>query len=114
MDSILNSIKKLLGIEPEYTHFDSDIILTINSVLLSVNQIGIGPSEGFNVTGETETWADLLGNRTDINAVRTYIQLKTRLIFDPPSTAHVLEAMERQVKEIEWRLNVQVDKGGVV
>jgi hypothetical protein len=110
MDSILTSIKKLLGIDAEYIHFDQDIIMAINSALLAVNQLGIGPETGFSITDATQVWADLLGDKKDIDAVRSYVYLKVRLIFDPPSNSALIEAMERQIRELEWRLNIQVDK----
>lgn len=110
MDSILTSIKKLLGIEPEDTHFDPDIILDINMALMSVNQLGIGPEIGFLITDNNEVWSDLLGDRKDVESVKTYVYLKVRLIFDPPSSGVLIDAIDRQIKEFEWRLNVQVDK----
>jgi len=109
VESILVSVKKMLGIEQDYTHFDSDIILNINSVLLSLNQLGIGPTTGFIITGDDETWSSFIGDREDIEAVKTLVYLKVRLVFDPPSNAFVLEAMERQIKEFEWRLNIQAE-----
>lgn len=113
MDSILISVKKSLGIEQEYTHFDPDIILHTNSALLTLNQIGIGPQIGFMISGEQETWIDLLGERQDLEAVKTFLYLKVRLIFDPPQNSFLVKAMEDQTKEIEWRLNIQAE-GGVV
>jgi hypothetical protein len=107
MDSILTSIKKLLGIEDEYIQFDQDIIMDINTVLLSINQFGIGPETGFVIHDKTETWSSLLGTRLDFEAVKTYIYLKVRLLFDPPANAFVVEAMERQITELEWRLTNQ-------
>lgn len=107
MDSILISVKKMLGIEQDYTHFDSDIILNINSVLAVLNQIGL-ESPVLEITGNTETWLDLLGDRKDIAFVKTLIYSKVRLLFDPPSSAFVLDAMERQIREFEWRLNTLV------
>ena len=109
MTSILNSIKKLLGIEQDYTHFDQDIILNINSVLMSLTQIGLGPSTGFIITGDTETWTDFLGERIDLESVKTFIYLKVRILFDPPSSSFVLDALERQASEMMWRLNVQIE-----
>lgn len=109
MDSILVSIKKLLGIESEYTHFDQDIIMFINSALLSLNQLGIGPTEGFSITDNTQVWTDLLGTRKDVDAVKQYIYLKVRLVFDPPTNSFLVEAINRQITELEWRLNVQAE-----
>lgn len=110
MESILTSIKKLLGIEAEDTHFDPDIILNINMVFMTINQLGIGPETGFIITGKDEIWSDLLGDRKDVEGVKTYVYLKVRLIFDPPSSGVLIEAIERQIRELEWRLNIQVDK----
>lgn len=111
MDSILTSVKKMLGIEPEYEHFDQDIIMHINSVLLILNQLGVGPSNPYLITGADETWNDFFVDSTPIELVKSYIYLKVRLIFDPPTTGVLHEAMERQVKEFEWRLNVQAEGG---
>lgn len=110
MDSILTSVKKMLGIEDEYTHFDPDIILHVNSVMMTLAQLGVGPEAGFFIADKTKTWVDFLGDRKDLEAVKTYIYLKVRLLFDPPTSAFVLGATERQITELEWRLNVQVDK----
>lgn len=109
MESILTSIKKLLGIEDEYTQFDSDIIIFINSIFMSLNQLGIGPATGFTITSKTQTWEEYIGKNENLEAVKSYIYLKVRLLFDPPSNSFVLEAMERQIKEFEWRLTVQVE-----
>jgi hypothetical protein len=110
MDSILTSVKKMLGIDEEYTHFDSDVTLHINSVMLSLNQLGVGPDAGFMITDKTETWSNLLLDRLDLIASKTFIFLKVKLLFDPPSSGFVVDAMERQIKELEWRLNVQAEK----
>lgn len=109
MDSILTSIKQLLGIDEIYTHFDPDIIMGINSVLLSVNQFGIGPDTGFMISDKTAIWSDLLGTRKDCEAVKTYIYLKVRLMFDPPTSGFVIDAINRQITELEWRLTNQVE-----
>lgn len=109
MDSILISIKKLLGIEAEYTQFDQDIILNINSALMGLNQLGVGPKAGFLITGDSEIWVNFIGDRTDLAAIKIYVYLKTRLVFDPPGTSFLIEAIERQIKELEWRINSQVE-----
>jgi hypothetical protein len=109
MDSVLTSIKKLLGIEEDYTHFDNDIIIHINSTLMTLNQIGVGPDKPVYVVSKANTWNDILGNTEDIEAVKTYIYLKVRMLFDPPASSFVLEAMKQQASEIEWRLNVQAE-----
>lgn len=97
----------MLGIEAEDTHFDLDIILNINSVLMLLSQIGIGPSGGIFISSNADVWSDLLGERTDLEAVKTYIYLKVKLLFDPPTSSFVLDSIERQITQFEWRLNVQ-------
>lgn len=110
-DSILNSIKKPLGITEEYTHFDEDLIMHINSVLFILNQLGVGPSEGFMITDKNDKWEDFIPDLNDVASVKTYVYLKVKLIFDPPLSSSVMEAMNRQISELEWRLNVAVDPG---
>ena len=106
MDSILTSVKKLLGVGEEYTHFDDDIIMHINSVIFILTQIGIGPIEGFVITSKDQTWNDFLQGRINIESVKSYVYLKVRLLFDPPSNSFLVEAIERQISEYEWRLNI--------
>lgn len=114
MDSILTTIKKLLGLEEEDTHFDMDIIMHINSALLTVNQLGVGPANCMMIMDATKKWTDLFGERMDMEAVKILIFLKVRLMFDPPTTSYVLAAVKEQILEIEWRLMHQVEKGAVV
>jgi hypothetical protein len=111
MDSILTSIKKLLGIEEKYTQFDQDIIIHINSALMALNQLGIGPTAGFTITDDTAIWSDVLGESINLEAIKSYIYMKVRLIFDPPTSSFVLDAIDNQIKELEWRLIVQVEGG---
>ena len=106
MDSILTSVKKLLGVGEEYTHFDDDIITHINSVIFILTQIGIGPVEGFAIISKDQTWNDFLQGRINIESVKSYVYLKVRLLFDPPSNSFLVEAIERQISEYEWRLNI--------
>ena len=110
-ESILNSIKKLLGLAESYTEFDTDIKIHINSVFAILQQLGVGPENGFRITGETETWADFIGTETAIDDVKSYMYLKVRLMFDPPTNSSILKANEEYIKEFEWRLNVAVDNG---
>lgn len=111
MESILTSIKKLLGITEDYTHFDSDVITHINSAFFTLTQLGVGPSEGFSIKDSSETWDDFLSNANSKNleAVKSYVYLKVKLLFDPPLTSSVTEAIKSQISEYEWRLNVEAD-----
>ena len=109
MDSILTSIKKLLGIEEEYTQFDSDIIMHINTVFLNLTQLGVGPAEGFLIEDDSATWDDFIGDSNQLQAVKTYVYLKVKLLFDPPLSSSVTESVNRIISELEWRLNVAVD-----
>lgn len=112
MESILTSIKKLLGIAEEYEHFDNDIIMHINSVFMILTQLGVGPSKGFMITDSSASWDDFLPEGGEkLQAVKTYMYMKVRLMFDPPTSSAVMESMNRMVNEFEWRLNVAVDPG---
>lgn len=105
-DSILDSIKKLLGVDPDYTAFDTDIIIHINSALSVLNQIGAGPTDGVWITGRSETWEALLSDKKQAEMVKSYVYLRTRLLFDPPQTSFAIDSMKKQADEFEWRLNV--------
>lgn len=109
--SILNTVKKCLGITEDYTHFDADIIMYINSVFMILTQLGIGPEGGFSITSADETWDDYLsdGDEEKFQLVKTYIYLKVRLMFDPPSSSAVMESINNMIKEFEWRLNVAAE-----
>lgn len=109
MESILTSIKKLLGITEEYEHFDSDLIMHINSVFMILNQLGVGPSTGFFIKGGDEVWTDFIPENPQLELVKSYMHLKVKLLFDPPLGSAVIEVMNRQISEFEWRLNVAVD-----
>ena len=110
MESILTSVKKLLGIAEEYEHFDKDIIMHINSVFMTLTQLGVGPSKGFMITDSAASWDDfLLEDSGKLEAVKTYMGMKVRLMFDPPLASAAMEAMNRIISELEWRLNVAVD-----
>lgn len=109
MDSILTSVKQQLGITEDYTAFDTELIIHINTVLRILNQLGVG-LVGFNITDKTQTWADFLGSRADeLSDVKTYTYLKVRSIWDPPSVGSHMTAIENMIKELEWRINVQID-----
>ena len=110
MESILTSIKKLLGITEEYEHFDQDIIIHINSVFMILTQMGVGPENGFTIINKEAKWTDFTNDDKKIEAVKSYVYLKVRLLFDPPASSSVMEAMNRSISEFEWRLNVAADK----
>lgn len=107
-ESILNTIKKLLGILPDDHAFDEDIIVHINSVLMFLQQLGVGPDTVFSIDDDSAVWSDLLTDPNMYSATKTYIYLRVRLAFDPPSTSFVLDAIKTQIQEYEWRLTVQV------
>ena len=109
MDSILTSIKKMLGIAEEYTPFDIDIISHINSVFMILNQLGVGPSAGFRIEDDSATWSDFTEDKLDVEAVKSYIYLKVRLLFDPPSSSAAMESINRLISELEWRLNMAAE-----
>jgi len=108
-ESILLSICEALGLPKDYQGFNTQIILAINSALMTLGQLGIGPTGGFQITGVDETWTQLLDGVTDIEATKNYVLMQTRLTFDPPTTAHLLQALKEQITETGWRLMVQVD-----
>ena len=113
MDSILTSVKKLLGIAEEYKQFDPDIIMFINSAFSVLTQLGVGSEDGYSIISDEETWDDYLSANEieagQLEMVKTYVYLKTRVAFDPPSSSFVLDAFNKQVSELEWRINVAVD-----
>ena len=109
MESILTSIKKLLGIAEDYTAFDTDIMIHINSVFMILTQLGVGPANGFRITGAYETWEEFVSDGIVADAVKTYVYLKVRLLFDPPTSSAVMDAINRSISEYEWRLNVAAE-----
>lgn len=111
MDSILLSVKKLLGIASNYKQFDTDVIIHINSVFLTLNQLGIGPDDGFSIAGESEEWSDYIpDNQLLLNAVKSYIYLKVKMLFDPSLTSSINDLMKEEIKELEWRMNLLADE----
>ena len=111
MDSILTSIKKLLGITEDYTHFDHDLVMHINGVLMVLNQLGVGVSEGFVISDKSATWLDFVSEdyKTQIGMLQIYVYMKVRLVFDPPQSSAAMKAMEELIKEYEWRLNIDAE-----
>ena len=110
--SILDSIKKLLGIPSEVTEFDTDILIHINSVFSILTQLGVGPSSGFSIEDSSAEWSDFIGDDARLSDVKSFVYLKTRLLFDPPASSAAMDAMNRLVSELEWRINVSVDPKG--
>lgn len=109
MDSILSSVKKMLGISEDDDYFDIDIIPQINTVFMILNQLGVGPTTCFSIKDKTSVWNDFLSGNTSIEAVKTYVYQKVKLVFDPPTTSALYDALKRNTDELEWRLNVAVD-----
>lgn len=110
MESILTSIKGLLGIVEEYAHFDEQIIIHINSALMILGQIGVGKEDYFISTDE-QTWDDFLNNSKQLEAAKTYVYLRVKLVFDPPQNSSTQQAFKQQADELEWRLNVKSETG---
>lgn len=113
-DSILNTIKKMLGLESDYDAFDTEITVHINSVLMTLTQLGVGPVDGYIITDATSLWTDFLTDISKLAAVKTYMYLKVKLVFDPPTSSFVQDALTRQATEWEWRLATKVDPPLVV
>lgn len=105
-DSILKSIKKLLGITEDYTQFDTDIMIHINSAFARLNQLGVGPDKTFAIEDDSKTWEDFLQGNDDLNSAKSYVYLKVKQIFDPPETSFTQDSIQRQIDQFEWTLNV--------
>lgn len=110
MESILTSIKKLLGITEDYEHFDQDIIMHINSVFMILTQMGVGPKQGFYIKDKTATWNSFITSNSNMESIKSYVYLKVRLLFDPPLSSAVMDSMKAMISELEWRLNVEADQ----
>lgn len=106
-ESILTSTKKMLGLSDDYTAFDPDIIIHINSVISILHDLGIGPEEGYIVEDAEDTWEMYLGSTQNFALIRTYVYLRVRLFFDPPTTSYLISAMEDQLRELEWRISMR-------
>jgi hypothetical protein len=107
--SILDSVKKDLGIMPDYTHFDPDIIMDINTALSILTQLGVGPSQGFSIEDNTAEWDDFIPDSPTLDMVKSYVSKKTKQLFDPPNTGPLSEAFNKVLDELVWRINVAVD-----
>lgn len=110
-NSILTSIKKLLGIAENYTHFDADIIMHINSVFMTLNQLGVGPKEGYFIEDDSDVWSDYISNDKLLHYIKTYIYSKVKLLFDPPQSSAVMDAIRNSISECEFRISIEVDPG---
>lgn len=109
VESILTSIKKLLGITEDYEHFDGELMIHINSVFAVLTQLGVGPNAGFVIADKRFVWKDFLNDDKTLEFVKTFVYLKVRLLFDPPQSSAVIEAINRQASEYEWRILVAAD-----
>lgn len=110
MESILTSIKKLLGVAEDDTNFDTDIIIDINTELAELTQIGVGPSEGFVIEDKTALWTDFIPAKSKkLEFVKSYVHLNVKLVFDPPSSSAAIEAINRKIAKLEWRIQVEAD-----
>ncbi len=110
--SILISTKKILGVEADYIAFDLDIITHINTAFSTLTQLGVGPAEGFMIEDDGEEWDDFVADDLQYNSVKSYIFLKVRQLFDPPTTSYLITAVEKQIQELEWRLNTHREETG--
>ena len=109
-ESILLTIKKMLGLSEDYDVFDPELIIHINTVFGTLHQLGVGPDEQFRISGDNDLWLDFDTDGEQIDEVKTYIYLRVRLLFDPPSSSFVLSSFKEQIQELEWRLNVKADE----
>lgn len=109
-NSIFQSVKKVVGLLEDDTSFDQDILLHINSVVSTLRQLGLSIPSDFYVRDDVQTWRDLLGEFRDLDLVKSYMTMKVRLMFDPPSSSFGLKSMEEMTKEFEWRINVLTDQ----
>lgn len=110
-ESILNSVKDMIAGGAVHEYFDKELIMHINSVIATLRQIGIGPEDGFYIEDESAVWGDLVGNSTLLHAVKSYVGFKVRMMFDPPASSSVSEAIKENIKELEWRLNTTYEIG---
>ena len=108
-ENILNSIKKLLGIPEDYTAFDQDIMIHINSVFMILSELGAGPSNGYSLKDGTEKWGDFISDDENLEGIKTYVYMKVKTIFDPPLNSAVLASMKELISEFEWRINNEAE-----
>lgn len=109
IESILTSIKKMLGIDESYDHFDADLIMHINSVFATLTQLGAGPEKGFSIKDEDTNWSEFVSDETVLGFVKSYMHLKVKLLFDPPLSSAVIESMNKMISEFEWRITTDIE-----
>lgn len=109
-DTILLSVKKMLGLDKDYDVFDPELIIHINTVFGTLHQLGVGTEDQYRITGDTEVWSDFTTEGEQVDEIKTYVYLRVRLLFDPPSSSFVLSSFKEQLQELEWRLNVKADE----
>ena len=107
--SILATIKKMLGLDLSYDAFDTDIIVFLNSAFMKLQQIGVGPVQGFVLTDNSQNWSDFIPSDKMLEAVKTYLYLSVKIVFDPPTNSYVMDAMKTEKEELEWRLREQAE-----
>lgn len=112
--SILTSVKKVLGLAEDYTAFDTDVIMHINTALGVLSQLGLGPTLGFTINDAVPVWANFIGSDLRLSMAKTYVYLRVKLIFDPPSSGFAITAIQDQIRELEWRISEQRESTGWV
>ena len=112
MDSILNSVKKMVNVRVEDDSFDADLIIYINTILAVLTQMGVGPVEGFTITSDAETWEDFVGDDVRVQLIKTYVGLRVRMLFDPPTNSSATQAFDNSIHETEWRIYAMTNYGG--
>ena len=113
-ESILQTVKATIGITSDQTHFDSEILMHINSIIAKLNQIGIGPTEGFRVEDESSDWSSFIGDDPNLDMVKDYISISVKLAFDPPSNSFAIDSLRKITDEYEWRLSVKATESEVI
>jgi hypothetical protein len=107
--SILDSVKKVLGFDPDYTFFDLDILMHINSAFGSLQQIGVGGDTGFWISDNTTLWSQYVSSYSYLGMIQQYIYMSVRMAFDVPTTSFAIGAFEKQIEELAWRINIAAE-----
>lgn len=116
MSSILNDIKNSVGLDADYSPpaFQTQIIMAINTAFMELHQLGVGPKNGFTISDEKQEWSEFIDDKIQLEGAKTYLELRTRLLFDPPTNSFLVDAIKDQIKELQFRLEIQVEEGGNV